>query len=114
MPAPPPPLDLAKDLYRLLRLPRMASRADIQRSYREMAMDLHPDRHRHRHRLGASCCEKRTAEFREVSEAYRILGDRRSRAEYDRRLLAEGSGGGTGGGGGGSAAAMRNPFYRRV
>lgn len=108
MAAPPPPLfrDFAKDLYRLLRLPRTASHADIKRSYREMAMDLHPDRHGHN-------CDKRTAEFREMSEAYRILCDRHARAEYDRWL----DGADIGADGRvvrRSRAAERNPHYRKV
>jgi DnaJ-class molecular chaperone len=115
MSVPPSLRDFAKDLYRLLRLPRTASHTEIKRSYRELAMNLHPDRGHN--------CELRTREFKEVSEAYRILSDRTSRAEYDRwiedvefdddgRVLKRRGGGNNGGSS--SRAAERNPFYRRV
>ncbi|KAL3765484.1 hypothetical protein ACHAW5_008734 [Stephanodiscus triporus] len=103
MSAPPSSLrDFAKDLYRLLRVPRTATHSEIKRSYREMALALHPDR--------GHGCAMRTEEFKEVCEAYRILGDASTRAEYDRWLVGAESGGRRRR----SVAAERNPFYRRV
>ena len=71
-------------------------------------MDLHPDRH------GRNNCDERTAEFREVSEAYRILCDRHARAEYDRWLDGAEIIGADGRVVRRSRAAERNPHYRKV
>ena len=99
-----------KDLYKLLHLPRTATQNEIKQSYRKIALALHPDRH--------DGCDIKTAEFKEVSEAYRILSDYSKRIEYDRWLdgVSLDSDGriirqrrrGT------SNAAQRNPFYRKV
>ncbi len=97
----------SKDLYKLLKLPRTATQSEIKQSYRKIALKLHPDRH--------DGCDIKTAEFKEVSEAYRILSDYTRRNEYDRwldgvsldsdgRIRRKGT----------SRAAQRNPFYRKV
>lgn len=97
----------SKDLYKLLKLPRTATQSEIKQSYRKIALKLHPDRH--------DGCDIKTAEFKEVSEAYRILSDFTKRNEYDRwldgvsldsdgRIRRKGT----------SRAAQRNPFYRKV
>ena len=96
-----------KDLYKLLKLPRTATQSEIKQSYRKIALLLHPDRH--------DGCDKKTSEFKEVSDAYRILSDYTKRIEYDRwldgvsldndgRVRRKGT----------SRAAQRNPFYRKV
>ncbi len=97
----------SKDLYKLLHLPRTATQSEIKQSYRKIALALHPDRH--------DGCNIKTAEFKEASEAYRILSDYTKRIEYDRWLdgVSLDSDGkirrkGT------SRAAQRNPFYRKV
>ena len=97
----------SKDLYKLLKLPRTATQSEIKQSYRKIALVLHPDRH--------DGCDIKTAEFKEVSEAYRVLSDYTKRTEYDRwldgvsldtdgRIRRKGT----------SRAAQRNPFYRKV
>ncbi len=68
----------SKDLYKLLHLPRTATQSEIKQSYRKIALALHPDRH--------DGCNIKTAEFKEASEAYRILSDYTKRIEYDRWL----------------------------
>jgi curved DNA-binding protein CbpA len=139
--------EFAKDLYRLLQLPRTATQIEIKRSYREMALTLHPDRHVQGENSSSSddnnlvdtqhqqqqqttntaaaeqarirlTNERKTAQFKEVNEAYRILSDITLRREYDRWLdtvditsdgnvLYKRSGVS-------SRAAERNPFYRKV
>mmetsp|Transcript_14771 Transcript_14771/g.28168 ORF Transcript_14771/g.28168 Transcript_14771/m.28168 type:complete len:273 (-) Transcript_14771:25-843(-) len=113
MSAPPLLNRFTKDLYKLLHLPRTATQNEIKKSYRKIALALHPDRH--------DGCDIKTAEFKEVSEAYRILSDYRERIEYDRwlddvtvgengRIVRKRAGGGVSS----SRAAERNPFYRKV
>ena len=145
--------EFAKDLYRLLRLQRTATQIEIKRSYREMALTLHPDRHHvgggggggvggggdedHNpvtatstqqqqqqpqttaERARQLTNERKTAQFKEVSEAYRILSDITLRREYDRWLdtvdiTVDGNVVYTRGGVSSSRAAERNPFYRKV
>ena len=81
-------------------------------------MTLHPDRHRAAASVsknnnggedGSNISDKKTEEFKQVSEAYGILRDRSLRFQYDKWLGNGGSGGGTT-----SRAAERNPFYRKV
>lgn len=91
-----------KDLYKLLHVPRTATQHDIKQSYRKIALALHPDRH--------DGCDLKTAEFKEISEAYRILSDHRKRLEYDQSFGSDGKARKEGA----SRAAERNPFYRKV
>jgi molecular chaperone DnaJ len=67
-----------EDHYALLGVPRSATRAELRRAYRLLALQLHPDR------AGYGS----TMMFQRVAEAYRVLSDPVSRAEYDRQLSA--------------------------
>jgi DnaJ-class molecular chaperone len=59
------------DHYSTLGVPRNASQEDIKKAYRSLAMKYHPDR-------GGD-----TNKFKEIEEAYRVLSDAGSRANYD-------------------------------
>jgi DnaJ-class molecular chaperone len=63
-----------RDFYAILGVPRTASRQDIQRAYRKLARDLHPDVNK------APDAEER---FKDVSEAYSVLSDPEQRERYD-------------------------------
>ncbi|MBW3577334.1 MAG: molecular chaperone DnaJ [Actinobacteria bacterium] len=86
---------LDKDFYEVLGVSSDASQADIKKAYRKLAQKLHPDAN-----PDDPSAEQR---FKEVSEAYSVLGDEDRRKEYDevRRLAASGAfaGGGFPGGG---------------
>ncbi|HZD35943.1 MAG TPA: DnaJ domain-containing protein [Nitrososphaeraceae archaeon] len=64
------------DYYDVLNLHQSASREDIKRSFRELALKHHPDKNRN--------SEDSKRKFMAVVEAYEILSDDRSRKEYDR------------------------------
>lgn len=74
-----------KDYYRILGVSKNASADEIKKSYRNMAMKYHPDRNQDK---GDSAGEH----FKEISEAYYVLGDEKRRSEYDtyRRYGARG------------------------
>ncbi len=68
--------DAMKDPYQVLGVSRNADQSEIKRVYRELAKELHPDRHPG---------DTHTAErFKEVSAAYSIIGDEDTRRKFDR------------------------------
>jgi len=66
---------VATDFYDALGVPRSASTDDIQRAYRKLARQYHPDVN------SDPGAEER---FKEVSEAYQVLSDPDQRRRYDR------------------------------
>jgi curved DNA-binding protein len=83
-----------KDYYKVLGVAEKASADEIKKAYRKLARDYHPDRNPDK--PGA---EER---FKEVQEAYSVLGDEKKRKEYDTmRKNPFGFGGGFGGRNGG-------------
>jgi len=75
---------MAKDYYATLGVSRNASQDEIKRAYKELAKKYHPDLNKSR---GA---EER---FKEINEAYSVLGDEKSRQQYDTFGTSEGFGG---------------------
>jgi molecular chaperone DnaJ len=75
---------MARDLYEVLGVRRDADGETIKVAYRALARELHPD---------VSVADGAAERFREVSEAYAVLSDERSRRLYD-RLGWRGRGGG--------------------
>jgi len=67
---------VAHDYYKTLGLARDAAAAEIKAAYRKLALQFHPDRN-----PGDHAAEER---FKEVSQAYAVLGDEEKRARYDR------------------------------
>ena len=85
-----------RDYYEVLGASRTASRAEIKKAYRKVAMKYHPDRNQDD--------ADAEAKFKEVQEAYSILKDEQKRAAYDQFGHAgvdpsAGMGGGQGAGG---------------
>jgi len=64
-----------RDYYEVLGVARKASKDEIKKAYRRLAMKHHPDRN-----TGDADAEKK---FKEAKEAYEALGDEQRRATYD-------------------------------
>jgi len=95
-----------KDYYQILGVKRDADDKEIKKAYRRLAKKYHPDRHG-----GDKTAESR---FKEVSEAYSVLSNKKKRTQYDQFGEAQARGF-TGGdfweqfGGGGQARSADTP-----
>ncbi len=65
-----------RDYYEVLGVDRNASKEDLKKAYRKLAMQYHPDRNP----------DDKSAEekFKEAAEAYEVLNDDEKKANYDR------------------------------
>ncbi|MBL8993079.1 MAG: DnaJ domain-containing protein, partial [Spirochaetia bacterium] len=82
------------DYYETLGVPKNATKDDLKKAYRKLAIQFHPDKNK-----GDSAAEEK---FKTISEAYAVLSDDQKRATYDRfghEGLSGGGGGGQGFGG---------------
>ncbi len=91
-----------KDYYTVIGLPASATQDEIKKQYRKLASKHHPDKNQN---------DPKAAErFKEISEAYQVLGDADKRKQYDqmRQLGAFGGFNGAGSRRGGPSA--ESPF----
>ncbi len=72
-----------KDYYSILGVEKNASDEDIKSAYRKLAKKYHPDLNKD----NPSAAEK----FKEVNEAYEVLGDKQKRSNYDQFGNADGA-----------------------
>ena len=66
---------MAKNYYEVLGVARDAGAADIKKAFRKLAKKFHPD-----HNPDDSKAEER---FKQISQAYDVLGDEEKRKLYD-------------------------------
>lgn len=78
---------MSKDYYKILGVEKNASEDEIKKAFRKLAHKYHPDKQ------GGD-----EAKFKEVNEAYQIVGDKDKRAKYDQFGSDFESQGGFGGG----------------
>ncbi len=65
-----------KDFYKVLGVAETASLDEIKRAYRKLAKKYHPD-------MNPNDKKNAEAKFKEISEAYYVMGDEKRRKEYD-------------------------------
>ena len=63
---------MAKNYYSILGVTKNSSEEDIKKAFRKLAQKYHPDKK-----------DGDEAKFKEASEAYAVLSDKKKRAEYD-------------------------------
>ena len=64
-----------KDYYKILGIDKQAGEKDIKKAYRKLASEFHPDKTK-----GNKAKEEK---FKEISEAYQVLGTAEKRKQYD-------------------------------
>ncbi len=67
---------MAKDYYQILGMPRTATQEQIKKVYRKLAMQFHPDRNPGKEPWAND-------KFKEINEAFGVLGDPQKRQQYD-------------------------------
>ena len=92
-----------KDYYQILGVPEDASQEDIKAAFRKLAFQYHPDVNPGR--------EKQAEEkFKEINEAYSVLGDAAKRRQYDYARRSGFVGAGAPGSGYSQADIFRDAF----
>ncbi|XP_052095878.1 dnaJ homolog subfamily B member 6-like isoform X4 [Mytilus californianus] len=65
------------DYYKVLGISKNSSETDVKKAYRKLALKWHPDKNPDKK-------EEAEKKFKEISEAYEVLSDKKKRELYDR------------------------------
>ncbi len=68
-----PDFDPNKDYYKILGVPPSSSEKDIKAAFYKLAQQYHPDKTQ----------GKTTEKFKEINDAYSVLGNKDKKANYD-------------------------------
>ncbi len=66
---------MTESFYKILGVSESATQDEIKKAYRKLAKQYHPDKNK-----GDAAAETR---FKQISEAYNVLGDEKKRSQYD-------------------------------
>ncbi len=72
-----------KNYYEILGLKFGASRGEIERAFKKMVLEFHPDRYK---KDGEEAYKKAVERFTLINEAYNVLSDPEKRKNYDEML----------------------------
>ena len=78
---------MSKDYYQTLGVSRTASQDEVKKAFRKLAHEYHPDK-----------AHGNEAKFKEINEAYQVVGDAQKRQQYDQYGSTFDQQGGFGGG----------------
>lgn len=98
---------MQNDLYKVLGVTKSASAEEIKKAYRKLAIEFHPDKNK---------SKEAEEKFKEINQAYEILGNAQKRKQYDQFGSSAFENGGRGAGGpfggpfGGSQGGGQGPF----
>ena len=67
-----------RNFYDDLGIPKTSTQSEIKSAYYNLSMAFHPDKNKG--------CENASKRFRQISEAYEVLGNFRTRRMYDKGL----------------------------
>src|SRR5881397_1101333 len=81
-----------KDFYAVIGVSASATQDEIKKQYRKLAAKHHPDKNQN----DAKAADR----FKEISEAYQVVGDAEKRKQYDQMRQLGAFGGGRPGGAG--------------
>lgn len=66
---------MSEDLYKILKISKNATKDEIKKSYRKLAIKYHPDKNPND--------KESENKFKKIADAYSILSDEKKRKEYD-------------------------------
>lgn len=90
------------DYYKLLGVSKNATAAEIKSAYRKLAVQYHPDKNK---------SKESEEKFKEINQAYEVLGNEQKRKQYDQFGAAAFENGGRGAGGPfGGFGGQQGPF----
>ena len=78
------------DLYKVLGVSKSADASEIKKAYRKLAVEYHPDKNK---------SKEAEEKFKEINQAYEVLGNEQKRKQYDQFGSAAFENGGRGAGG---------------
>ncbi len=91
------------DYYKVLGVTKSATADELKRAYRKLAVQFHPDKNK---------SKEAEEKFKEINQAYEVLGNEQKRKQYDQFGAAAFENGGRGAGGpfGGGFGGQQGPF----
>ena len=78
---------MSNNYYDILGISKGANDKEIKKAYKKMAVKWHPDKHQEPKKK-----EEAEKKFKEISNAYTVLGDENKRREYDMFGTVQGEG----------------------
>lgn len=91
------------DYYKILGVTKSATADELKKAYRKLAVQYHPDKNK---------SKEAEEKFKEINQAYEVLGNPQKRQQYDQFGAAAFENGGRGGAGGpfGGFGGQQGPF----
>lgn len=96
---------MSSDYYKVLGVSKSATADEIKKAYRKLAVEFHPDKNK---------SKEAEEKFKEINQAYEVVGNEQKRKQYDQFGAAAFENGGRGGdpfgGGFGGFGGQQGPF----